>query len=308
MSNNDTTAHDAVGTQPQQMSSLSGSLALGFSIPSQQSHHASYNLKRKELIVFGMKNAGIYTCTIYTGIEFDANPSPKAAFAAAGVGKQTHFDVTLPNWAVNDNETYYNVYMVLCNDGGVRVATWQKNNGFKNYRFTPPTNGAALDATYIGQTTGTTSYGADSGNVYGTSMLQTVDRKTVCVMAPYYYYHSGCMAFILDKVNSNSTVIDIQDTSSGNSRYLIPYRDDGFALFKSDNNYSSNYTAGTIQDRITRISSLETGSLANLEKRVSLVQYMTKYLYPNTTNYPMLIPVTDYHSHPYNYGARSHAL
>lgn len=76
-------------------------------------------------------------------------------------------------------------------------------------------------------------------------MITSTDGKTVCIMAPYYYYHAGCMAHFLDKVNSNSTISVIQDTQSGDVRYAVPYRDDGFAFSKAGTSTQTVLAVGT---------------------------------------------------------------
>ena len=306
--NHDTEAHDAEGTVRQDIAQLTSSLAPTFTFNNTQNHNASYNHKLKKLLVFSNNTGSQFNCVIYTGIDFDANPSPKAAFAAAGVGRETPFSLDLSNsWPTTDNETRYNLHLILCNDGGVRAASWHKGNGLRAWRFDPPSDGSLVTATYLGGTSGTTSYGADQGTEFGTSMLQSTDGKTVCIMAPYYYYHAGCMAHFLDKVNSNSTISVIQDTNTGDVRYVVPYRDDGFAFFQGGNVYANSSGGGYISQWVTRTSSNETATsgINNLQHTTNPNQMFHKFHVENTTTYPSLFQCTDYHAHPYNYGARS---
>lgn len=302
--NHNSEAHDAEGTARQDVTQLTGSLAPTFTFPSAQNHNASYNHKLKKLLVFANNGGSAFNCVIYTGIDFDANPSPKAAFAAAGVGRETPFSISVSNWGVTNNETRYNAHMILCNDGGVRFASWQQGSGLRAWRFDPPSDGSALTPTYIGGTVGTTSYGADQGTEYGTSMLESTDGKTVCIQAPYYYYHAGCNAHFLDKVNSNSTITSIQDQNTGDVRYVIPYRDDGFCFYQGGNIYSNNPGGGYISQWVTRVSSTETGSINNLKHTTSPSQHFHKFHVENTTSYPALFQCTDYRAHPYNHNGR----
>ena len=305
--NHDTEAHDADGTVRQRLDLLTGSLAPGFTFHNNQNHNASYNHKLKKLLVFSNNGNNAFNCVIYTGIDFEANPSPKAAFAAAGVGRETPFSISLPSWGLTNNETRYNLHMILCNNGGIRVASWQQANGLRAWKFDPPSDGSAVSPTYLGGTTGTTSYGADQGTEYGASMITSTDGKTVCIMAPYYYYHAGCMAHFLDKVNSNSTISVIQDTQSGDVRYAVPYRDDGFAFFQGGNIYANSSGGGYISQWVTRTSSNETATsgINNLKHTTNPSQMFHKFHVENTTTYPTLFQCTDYHAHPYNYSARS---
>lgn len=298
--------HQRADTQRQQISALTGGLAPGFSMSASMSHNASYNHKRKELLIASLRNSnGEYHITIYTGIDFDANPSPKAAFAAAGVGKQQNFIVNIgSNWNLNNNETYYNPWFVLCNDGGIRVASWQESNGMKWWRFDRLTSGGTQTGTYQGGTSGTTSYGQNQGIQFGTSMVQSTDGKTIAIQAPYYYYHAGCVSVVFDKTNSNTSPIQAQSTSSADVRYWVPYRDDGLAFYQGGNGYAGNYSGISIEKIVTRRQSIETGTDANIIMDTGQSIYFPVFNNPNTTNYPGLIPTTDYHMHPYNFGAR----
>ena len=303
------TNHDATGTRQINLSSLTGGLAHGFtSVNGSQIRNASYNNTLKKFLFFSNTNSNSnnFECVIYSGVDFDANPSPKAAFEAAGVTRGTPFTIGLNNWANTQNETRNNLVMILCDDGGVRVGSWQLANGLRAWRFVPTTDGSSPTITYIGATTGTTSYGSDNGTEYGFSMIQSTDRKSICLMAPYYYYHAGCMAHFHDKVNSQSNVATIQDTNSSNVQYAIPWRDDGFAFFNGGNIYNSSSGGGSITHRIVRQSSTPTGAgVSNLISMNTGHQYFHKFHTTGTTNYPNLFACTDYHSHPYNYGARS---
>ncbi len=305
--NHDTEGHDASGTRRQNLSQLTGNLALTYTIDGSQNHNASYNNKLKKLLVFSNNgNNGNCNVTIYSGIDFDKNPSPKAAFEAAGVTKTPDFAISMSaQWSNSNNETKHNTYMILCNDGNVRVASWHQGSGFKTWRFTPPTDGAFVSPTYITAISGTTSYGSDHGSEFGTSMIQSTDGKTVCVMAPYYYYHAGCVALFLDKVNANSSIPNHQQSNTSDAYYFVPYRDDGFALFQGGNIYSSSSGGGYIKQRVVRRTSIETGAVDNIYKESTGSQFHLKFNQPATTNYPMLVPCTDFHSHPYNYGSRS---
>lgn len=262
---------------------------------------SSYNKTRKEFIGI-FRHVGSFNWTVwhYKGVDFDAYPSPYDAFNNATTA--TYFPLNLnSNPSQNSNETFKNIHPILCDDGTAHLVIFDHSNTLKRYTFTPPTNGtdltssgggSSVQATLQVNTSVTTSYGIEQGTNFGSRQLESGDRKSVAVYAPYYYYQTGLRAFFLPKSSATHSVALVTNNSSSYAQMVMPYRDDGFVVWEANNVYASNPQGSYIYSSVYRDSGGMT-AVSNFYK------YMPMYPMPNTTNYPAMCQVNDYHCHPY---------
>jgi len=262
---------------------------------------SSYNNTRKEFIgIFYSFNNHNWRVWHYKGIDFDTYPSPHDAFNNATTA--TWFDLALnSNPSGSNNETLENIHPVLCDDGTCHLVIMDPSYNLKRYTFTVPTDGTDLTSSGGGTAVSatlqvnlglSTSYGINQGSTYGSQQMESGDRKSVAVFCPYYYYHSGMKAFCLSKESTSKTVANISRQDSSEGCQIFPYRDDGFAVWRSSNVYASNPQGSYVQHFVNRDSG---GMVVDNTAR----KYLPMFPSPNTTNYPALCAVNDYWCHPY---------
>ena len=262
---------------------------------------ASYNKTRKEFIgIFNHQGSFNWVVWHYKGVDFDAYPSPHDAFNNATTA--TWFPLSLnSNPTQNTIETQKNIHPILCDDGTAHLVIFDHSYNLKRYTFTPPTNGtdltssgggSSVTATLQVNTSVTTSYGIEQGTTYGSQQIESGDRKSIAVYAPYYYYHTGIRGFYLPKTSATHSVALIQNDSSSNPSMVMPYRDDGFVTWAGGNVYAGNPGGAYLYNAGYRDSGGMT-ALSNWYK------YLPMFPKPNTTNYPAMSAVNDYWCHPY---------
>lgn len=261
------------GTAAFVVSSLNGSM----------NGSGAYNNVRKELTILSYNGVGSYNVITYTGVDFDAYPSPAAALAAGGVAR-VNSTVTIPSWDVSDTESYYNPKIVVADNGDMWIAV---QYAASNYRLYKATRSGTTTVTAVVQQSFSlsTQYGSASGVAFGQRSITSRNGQTVCLFGNYYYYGAGLSAFMIDKTNNVFT--GYQNTTSGAGLQPLPFKDDGWAFWFAGNVYASNYAGGYI-DRIYERQT--TGNFAITGQTV-LMPYFTG---PNTTNYPGFTQVTDY--------------
>jgi hypothetical protein len=245
---------------------------------------ASYNANRKELTILSYVAAsGSFNCFTFSNVDFDLYPDPFVALNRPEVTR-TNATLSLPNWAVNNNESYYNLKPVTTDFGSVYVSVFFTSSSLTLYRFTRSGTSAitAIRATTLGVTT---SYGLDQGGAYGQRTITSRDGTTVATFCPYYYYGSGIECYMIDKTNDTYTAYNYNDTSFGHQ--IIPYADSGWAFYYTGNGYSSNFQGSYIQTTYTRVS---TGGHRSRGDSM----FFTVFTGPNTTNYPGFTQVVDY--------------
>jgi len=257
---------------------------------------ASYNYSRKEMVILSQSSSGgAFTCTVINGLDLAANPNPSVAFAQAGVTVTTSNLSLAASWAVNDNESYYNLKPVLNNDGSVFVAVMFASNAQALYKFTP--NGTtAVTGTYVTGQSLTTSYGSSSGSSYGQRQITSRDGTSVVVFCPYYYYGVGVTAYMIDKTTSTYTPY-FNNGNSGQGVQVLPYKDNGWAFYYAGNVYSGNAQGGYIQATFGK------NGMSGFSQ-IGGNQYFSQFPLPNTTNYPGITQVVDYNLLISNTGAR----
>ena len=267
------------------------------SIASQTRGSATYNKARKEFLVLSYRTSGgEWWCRRYRNVDFDLYPDPETALTEASV-VVNEFQVSVnSNWQTNNEESYYSSTPVMCDNGNVYISVMFPSNGHYLYKFTPPDDTTATTATYQNAIGATTSYGHEqSSTYYGKSMMMSRDGNAVCITSPYYYYHCGANAFIIDRLND--TYLNYQDSNSSNGSQPMPWRDDGFIFYYAGNCYASNYNGGYLQYRVERIGDVQSGTLTGKSCQWNL-GYFTG---PNTTNYPGMTQVVDYYGLRYDY-------
>lgn len=248
---------------------------------------ATYNRSRKEMVILSYASAGgNFNVITFTNLDFDLYESPSAAFAAA---TRTNSTVALTSsWSVNNNESYYNLKPVLCNNGLVYVSVMFTSTAQRLYSFTR-SGTSAVTGTLVDSNTLTTSYGFDQGFQYGQRVNDSRDGTSVAIFCPYYYYGSGCSTFFINRSTANYT--KYLNTTTGDAIQVLPYRDNGWVLFFAGNGYASNYTGNYIVATYLPSTSATAGSGFT---QVGTTKYFPAHPYPNTTNYPGLTQVVDY--------------
>lgn len=250
---------------------------------------ASYNNVRKELVILKYINSsGQYQIITYKNIDFDLYPSPHLAFVANGVTKNVSATFTIPSWNVNNNESYYNIKPILCDDGSIFVSVMFSSSTLSLFRIVRNVD-LTISSTTLQSSVGlTTSYGVDQGFYYGLRQMQSRDMNSVISFCPYYYYGCGLRSYIVNKrlsIFTQSSVLD--STSSAAATQPLPYGDSGFTSWFCGNVYAGNpqgaYLTGSID-----ISPIGTFV------QTSSTKYLTMFPLPNTTNYPGMTQVTDF--------------
>jgi hypothetical protein len=248
---------------------------------------ASYNRARKELVIISnVTTSGSFNCYTYSNLDFDTYENPKLAFAAGGVAR---VDATLSlaaSWAVNNNEAYFNLKPILCDNGDVYVSVMFGSNSQKLYKFTR--NGtAAITASMIVSQTLTTSYGLDQAFQFGQRQITSRDGTTVAVFCPYYYYGTGNSTFMINK--TNATYMGYLNTGTGSGHQVLPYKNNGWAFVFTGNGY-----AGNAQGNYIAAIYLKSTDAAGSFSQIGATKYFPAHTYPNTTNYPGFTQVVDY--------------
>ena len=248
---------------------------------------ASYNRSRKEMVILSYASSGgNFNVITFTNLDFDLYESPATAFAAA---TRTNSTVALTSsWSTNNNESYYNLKPVLCNNGLVYVSVMFTSNAQRLYSFTR-SGTSAVTGTLVDSNTLTTSYGFDQGFQYGQRTITSRDGTTAAIFCPYYYYGCGNATFFINKSTPNYS--KYTNTNTGVAVQVLPYRDNGWVLFYAGNGYASNYTGNYITATYMPSTSASAGSGFT---QVGTTKYFPGHPYPNTTNYPGLTQVVDY--------------
>jgi len=246
---------------------------------------ASYHIKRKELTILSyVSSSGSFNCFTYQNVDFDAYPDP---FVALNRPEVVRVDATLnlgSNWAVNDNESYYNLKPITTDNGNVYVTVFFTSNSLTLYRFTR-SGTSAITGTYITALSTTTSYGRDQGDRFGQKTITSRDGTSVAAFCPYYYYGAGIKCYMIDKTNNTYTTY--AQNGSGPGVACMPYGDSSWGFWYNGNSYASNYSGGYM---IAQYIKRSTGGFASNDG----AYYAPYHPGPNTTNYPAMTQVTDY--------------
>lgn len=275
-----------------------------WSVPGQDASHdgtASYNKSLKKLFVVRSvtSSTAVYNC--YSGVDFDKYPSPYEAMEDSAVTVVSG-NMQLSSFS-NNSESKLRMVPVLCDDGTVWIVCFNPSSGVKIWgRIAVPTADGDFSPTYIGNQSTTTSYGFDQGQHWGRTMLESRDRKGILVVAPYYYYGSGCVGYAVPKNGSstNHAYAQINNTGSSSGAIPLPWRDDGFCFYIAGNGYASNWNGVSLNNFMSRSAIDSQGGYVV----TTGPKYLPYFGLPNTTNYPGMSAVTDYALLSYNNGVR----
>lgn len=249
---------------------------------------ASYDLSRKEMVILSYSSSGgAYNVITFQNLDLDTYEDPAVAFARPEVVRVNSTVSLATSWAVNNNESYYNLKPVVCDNGDVYVSVMFTSSAQRLYKFTR-SGTSAITATVSDANTLTTSYGFDQGVQYGQRQITSRDGTAVGICCPYYYYGSGCASFMINK--TNATFTKYLNTNSSYGIQMLPYKDNGWTFIYCGNGYASNYTGNYIVTTYMRDPTPTTGAFT----QVGTTRYFPGHTYPNTTNYPGFTQVVDY--------------
>jgi hypothetical protein len=247
---------------------------------------ASYNYARKELTILSYNSSGgSYNVITYQNVDFNLYPDPSVALTQSGVVRVNSTVSLSSSWAVNNNESYYNLKPVVTANGTVYVVVFFTSSSFALYSFTR-SGTSAITGTYVTALSVTTTYGQDQALYYGTRQITSRDGTSVAVFCPYYYYGAGIECFMIDKAGNTYSTYSNTDSNYGYS--IVPYQNNGWAFAYNGNGYASNWSGSYIYAIFVKASA---GGFTQIS---SSPLYYPTYPNPNTTNYPPLTMTTDY--------------
>ncbi len=247
---------------------------------------ASYHATRKELTILSYTGSGTYNVITYANVDFNQYFDPFTALNRPEVTR-TVAALTLGNWQVNNNESYYNLKPVVTDNGTVFVAVMFTSNRYSLYQFTRNGTNSINVAEQTTSISLTTSYGREQQGYpsYGQRQITSRDGTSVLTFCPYYYYGSGIDAYMIDKTGNTYTTYQYGDTSFGT--IPVPFQNNGWQFIYAGNVYSGNWQGAYIMATFERS---QTGGFT----QTGSTQYFTKFTNPNTTNYPGYTQVVDY--------------
>lgn len=246
---------------------------------------ASYHSGRKEMVILSFSSSsGAFNVITFQNLDLNTYPDPSVAFARPEVVRVNSTVSLSTGWNTNDSESYYNLKPVVTDNGTVFVTVMFTQNNFRLYQFTR-SGTSPVTATNPATLGLTTSYGLEQGVNYGQRRITSRDGSTVAQFCVYYYYGSGINCFMINKRGNTYTTYSYNDTSFGIS--VVPYKESGWAFCYNGNFYASNWSGAYI------MSWFQTNSSGGFTQ-TGTTYYLPGAPTPNTTNYPMLVPVTDY--------------
>jgi len=255
-----------------------------------------YNAYLKTLVCFKKvsydsgSSSAVFDLHIWEGIDFDKNQSPTAAFNDSLTTHRVK-TVTIPAYVVDDAESYNNAHPVITNDGTIYVAIKYTHTAFKLYKVALAGT-TTLTATMTQSWALTTCYSLTTDLQYGAKSFESRDGTTVALYTNYYYYHCGIRLVVINRegVSSNNdayTSYSADDTGYGYQ--VLPYKDNGWMVYYCGNGYGGNYNGSSIY----KLYKPDSG---NKWKQVNTSSiYLPYFTGPNTTNYPGMTHVADYH-------------
>jgi hypothetical protein len=249
---------------------------------------ASYHKVRKELTILSfVSSGGSFNCFTFSNVDFDAYPDPAIALNRPEVTR-TNATLSLPNWAVNSSESYYNLKPVVVDNGSVYASVMFPSNTFSLYKFTRSGTSAitATRVTTIGIFTGGT-YGLDQGTQFGQRTITSRDGTTVATFCPLYYYGSGIACFMIDKTYDTYATYNVGDSQFGYQ--CLPDADSSWSFYYAGNGYAANYSGSYVTANFVRLGG-PSGGFTN----IGATLYLPYFPIPNTTNYPGMTQVVDY--------------
>jgi hypothetical protein len=258
---------------------------------------ASYHKVRKELTILSfVANGGSFNCFTFSNVDFDAYPDPYVALNRPEVTRTNAALSLATSWAVNNNESYYNLKPIVTFNGTVFVSVFFTSSSLSLYSFTR-SGTSAITATRV-TTLGVLvqSYGLDQGSQYGQRTITSRDGTTVATFCPYYRYGSGIACYMIDKINNTYSTYLNTDTTFGVQ--IIPTGDSDWRFYYAGDARSGNYTASYL---VAYYMKQNSGGFTDVNSR----QYLPYFTGPNSTNYSGITQVVDYPMTPDNkYGPK----
>lgn len=248
---------------------------------------ASYNAARLELTILSYSaSGGAFNVITFQNVDFNTYPSPNQALTQSGVVRVDSTVSLASSWGVNNSESYYNLKPIVTSNGKVYVSVMFTSTRFALYEFVR-SGTTAITATYLTASSLTTSYGLDQGVYYGQRQITSRDGSTVCTFCPYYYYGSGCAAFMINKTTNSYTAYSYTDSTLGH--LPVPYGNSGWSFIYAGNIYASNYTGAYVAATYDKAANNGSGFT-----QIGSTRYFTKFTAPNTTNYAGYTQTVDY--------------
>lgn len=252
---------------------------------------ASYNAKRKELVIVAYYDSGARggkKIVSYSNVDFNRYPSPAEALSRPEVVKKTVTVNTISSWHTTDtDESKFNTKCILCDDGSIFVLAHFTSTGLYQYKITRKQNLDVDVITSSFKSVGGTTYGLATGMYYGMRLIQSRDKKACIVFMPYVNYGAGSIAYVIDKQNAIALPAAFANKSNTvNGVNIMPYGDDGFACYVSSDVTASISTTAMV----TLMYRLNGSNWADITAGTVLPYYPL----PKTIYYPALTQVVDY--------------
>jgi hypothetical protein len=151
---------------------------------------------------------------------------------AAGSSRYNYYDISLPSWSQAQTvQSSQMMKVILCDDNTMWISGWDKNDSssggtMRLYKCTDTSTYATW--TSVSTSSTTTSYNIAQGYNYGIRHMNSDDNSRIFIYAPYYYYMSGLVGFIVSTESANASGDDVrwrkyEDQASGaGSRAVVP--------------------------------------------------------------------------------------
>lgn len=167
------------------------------------------------------------------------------AAVAAGTSMYNVYTITLPSWSTSytTSQTNQQLKPILCDDGTMWIVGWDHSNGSSGtLRLYKCTDTAAYATwTQVSTMGQTTTYDCGSADYYGIRHMNSDDNSRVAVYVPYYYYHGGIHAFIVDTKTAVLSGTDVKwcqfaQSDSNGGYHIVPSGGPNFAIHQTYNN------------------------------------------------------------------------
>lgn len=184
----------------------------------------------------------------------------------------------------NDGEDNYRGICVMCDNGS--VVWYQMIPGGSPNAWISRWDSSGVHSGNLKQWSGTTSYGVDSGNRFGTRYVVSSNGKYVLMHSCYYYYGSGSHVALV-RVSDGKIVWD-ENNRTDHSFTYVPNGASDFSVFTSDNADGGSgvyYQHIDTEHQMNIQGDVTQGNLCN-----SFLQQIVGSNY-NSTDYPRVIPL-----------------
>jgi hypothetical protein len=208
----------------------------------------------------------------------------------------SYFEFTWSPNAAGNAEAYYRARIFPCNNGKIAISRMLPSNRIEFCVLTPATTTPAADgaitATFQYKTslTLTTSYGTEQGNDYGIKHNISWDNRWVMTYCPYYYYHCGMLAFVIN-IDDPNTYYTYSNPGSADGIQCLPLGRSGFILGLSSGNSDGNVGMYTTTLDASQPKYYD-GTTLTIGQALSGPSYngLLDVAY-TSTNYPCILPI-----------------